>query len=79
MKDTNRLVRVYVGTEMTCLVMKSLLEEIGVTGMIKNDFRSSIQVGYVSGTPSSIELYIYESDLDKSATIIKDFKLNNPE
>lgn len=79
MKNGNDLVRVFTGTEVSVLYLKERLEEIGIGALIKNDFQSGITVGFVSGVPSAIDLYIQESDLKKAESIINEFIQDNPE
>ena len=53
-----------------------MLEEIGVSAMIKDDFQSSISAGFVEGTPSAIDLFIQKSELKKAEPIINNFIQN---
>ena len=76
-KETN-LIRVFTGTEINADLLKEQLEEIGIAALIKNDFQSGLSVGFVSGTPSSIDVYIQESDLKKAESTINSFnRINN--
>jgi hypothetical protein len=73
MKKGNDLIRVFTGTEVSVIYLKERLEEIGIGALIKNDFQSGLTVGFVSGVPSAVDLYIQESDLEKAEPIIKEF------
>jgi hypothetical protein len=77
MKKGNNLIRVFTGTEVLVLLLKERLEEVGISALIKNDFQSGITVGFVGGVPSAVDLYIQESDLGESESIIKVFIQNN--
>jgi len=37
MKEKNKLIKVYTGTEITVPLLKELLDEIGVTSTIQNN------------------------------------------
>lgn len=79
MKDQDKLIRVYSGTALTVNLLKDELEQAGVTGLIQNDFNSGIVAGFSAGGPSSIDLFIQESDLQKAEPIINDFILHDKE
>ena len=76
MKMKNDIIKIYTGTEVSVIYLKGILEEIGITAMIKDNFQSSISAGFVEGTPSAIDLFIQKSDLKKAEPIIKDFIQN---
>jgi len=42
MKERNKLVKVYTGTELTVVLLKELLVEIGVTSTIQNNYKSGV-------------------------------------
>ena len=73
------MIRIFTGTEVSVIYLKERLEEIGIGALIKNDFQSGITVGFVSGVPSAIDLYIQESDLKEVEPIIKEFAQNEQE
>ena len=50
---------------------------VGISALIKDDFQSGITVGFVSGVPSAIDLYIQESDLKAAEPIFDEFSKNN--
>ena len=77
MKNGNDLIRVFTGTEVLVYLLKERLEEVGISALIKDDFQSGITVGFVSGVPSAIDLYIQESDLEKAEPILKEFAQDN--
>lgn len=69
----NNLLRAYTGTNIDALLLKGELEKIGISVLIRDDFNASLNAGYFSGSPSSLELYIYESDLGKAQPILQEF------
>ena len=68
MKKEDDLVKVYVGTEASCLLLKDRLEQIGISALIKNDSSSAFLVT----APEVVDLYIQESDLNTAGSAIKE-------
>ncbi len=77
MKEKNKLVRIYTGTEMTVLLLKDLLNEIGIKSIIQNNYKSGIEVGFVGGVQSAIDLFIQQSDFESAEPLIRDFIAQN--
>ena len=77
MKEKNKLIKVYTGTEVTVILLKGLLEEIEVTSSIQNNYKSGIEVGFVGGVVSAIDLFIQQSDFEKAEPLIRDFISKN--
>jgi hypothetical protein len=73
----NRLVKVYTGTEVTVLLLQELLEEIEVSSTIQNNYKSGVEIGFVGGVMSAIDLYIQESDFEKAEPVVRDFIAQN--
>ena len=72
------LVRVFTGTEILVSLLKEDLENAGIAVYVRNDFQSGISVGFVGGVISAVDLYVQESDLDKTYPILNEFrKINN--
>jgi hypothetical protein len=76
-KEKNKLIRVYTGTELTVILLKELLEEIGVTSTIQNNYKSGVEVGFIGGVQSAIDLYIQHSDFETAEPVIRDFIAKN--
>jgi hypothetical protein len=73
MKARDELIRVFTGTEVSVILLKGRLEKIGISSIIKNDFKAGTGVGFVGGVQSAVDLYIQESDFKEAETIIKEF------
>ncbi len=73
MSNNDNLVRVYTGTEMKVLLLKSLLEEICVHSLVQNNYKSGVEIGFVGGVQSAIDLYVTQTDLEKAGPVISDF------
>lgn len=79
MESKSGLIKVFTGTTIVINMLKGRLEEIGVGCLIRNDFQAGIHSGFSAGTPSSVYLYIQESDLPQAQEIIDEFIKNNPD
>ncbi len=77
MKAGDELIRVFTGSEVSVILLKGELEEIGVGSIVQNDYVSGISVGFMGGTPTSVDLFIEESDLEVAKPIIDEFIHNN--
>ncbi len=77
MDEDKGVVRIYTGSEVLVGMLKGILEEAGITSMIKDEFQSSISAGFVGGVPSSLDLYIQESDMVAAEPILEDFLKTN--
>lgn len=75
MKD--ELILVYTGDEISVLHLKGELEESGILSFIKNNIQSGLAAGFVSGPPSSIQLYVDNVDMEVAKPIIDDFLQKN--
>ena len=73
MKYENKLVRIYTGTEISVISLKTKLEESEISPLIKNDYKSGMAAGILVGTPSTIDLYIQQSDFKNAESVIKEF------
>ena len=75
----DQLVRVFSGTEVSVILLKGLLEDIGVISTMRNDYRLGIEVGFVGGVQSSVDLFVQESDFQKAEPVIREFIVKNSE
>lgn len=73
MKEKNKLIRVYTGTEISVISLKDRLEKIGISVSIQNDSTNS----FFRGVPIAIDLYIQEFDFKKAEPIINEFIQNS--
>jgi hypothetical protein len=77
MKEKNKLIRIYTGTEVTVILLKGRLEELGISSIIKNEYKSGVEVGFVGGVQSAVDLFIQLSDFEKAEPVIRDFIIQN--
>ena len=73
----NDLIRIFTGSEVSVILLKGELEQIGIQAMMQNDFDAGLSAGFVGGAPSAVDLYIQESDFSKAEPIINEFINNN--
>ncbi len=69
MEDEEKLVRVFTGPEQTALLLLKMLEQSGISGLIKNDSG----LGYLGSTPEAVDLYIFETDKEKAGALVDQF------
>jgi hypothetical protein len=72
MKEKEKLIRIYTGTEIYVISLKEKLEVIGISTTIRNDSNDS----FLRGVPVAIDLYIQQSDYDKAEPLINEFIRN---
>jgi len=77
MKNEDELIRIYTGSEVSIILLKGELEQIGIQSMIQNDFDAGLSAGFGSGVPSAVDLYIQKSDINKAKPILDEFVKNN--
>lgn len=66
-------VPVYSGSEVRVILLKGLLEDIGVEGIVQNEYQSGISAGFAGGTVNTIRLKVHVSDLEKAKPVVDDF------
>ena len=71
MDNESNFIDFFSGSEIEIMGLERKLEEIGVTGIIQNDFQSGNAAGFVGGTASSVRFKIKESDLEKARPILE--------
>ena len=76
MKEEDKLVRIYTGTEISVILLKGRLEEIGISALVQNNYKSGIEIGFVGGVQSAVDLYIQQFDFKKAEPIIGEFIQN---
>ena len=72
-KRNKGLIKIYTGPETSSILLKARLEELGVFTLTKNDFSGA----YMGVIQPSVDLWIYEDDLQKTKPVLDDFLLNH--
>jgi len=73
MENEDQIIRAYSGSEVNCLHLKAELEKAGIISFIKDEFQSSINAGWASGSPLVLDLYIRQNDLLKAEEVLRSF------
>lgn len=73
MKEINKLIKVYSGTEVLVSLLKGKLEDNGISASVQNDSPNS----FLRAVPAAVDLYILHSDIEKAKPIINEFLAKN--
>ncbi len=77
METQNKLVRVFAGSEIAVNLLSAELKQEGIETEIVNEYEQSNVLGFSTGTPYSVDLYILDTDLEKAEPIVSEFvKIN---
>jgi Putative prokaryotic signal transducing protein len=63
------MIKVFVGSEASAILLKARLEEAGVKVLIKNDSSSA----FLGVAPDVVDLYIEDMDIEVAEPIIREF------
>lgn len=58
---------------MDIILVKGLLEKVGIYGIVQNDHNSGNMAGFVGGTLDTVRLKIRAHDVEQANTILKAF------
>ena len=72
MENEEKIVRVYTGDLVTIEHIKNELEAKDIYPVIENGYQEGLDAGVIAGTPSTIHLYVLESEVASALEIIKD-------
>lgn len=67
------LVKIYTGHSLTVKHMASLLDQEGISHLIKDREESARLAGFGS-LPNSVELHVYRSDLERARKVMEEFE-----
>jgi len=79
MSDQDSFISVYSGSEVRVIMLKGLLEKVGVKAIVQNEFQSGISSGFGGGSVNTVRLKVHESELEKVKPIVEDFINNQQE
>ena len=74
MDDHSKHIRFFTGSLIEIQRLQIDLDEQEIPSMIKNNFQSGVRAGFSGGSPSQVELFIYEEDREKALPILEAFK-----
>ena len=74
MDDQSKHLKFFVGSLIEIQRLQIDLDDNAIPSMIRNNFQSGLRSGFYGGSPSQVELFIYEEDLAKATPILDNFK-----
>ncbi len=74
MDDHSKHIRIFTGSLIEIQRLQIDLDENQIPSMLKNNFQSGIRSGFYGGSPSQVELFIFEEDKEKASPILAEFK-----
>ncbi len=74
MDDHSKHIKFFTGSLIEIQRLQLDLDEDQIPSLVKNNFQSGIRSGFYGGSPSLVELFIYEEDQEKAKPILKKFK-----
>jgi len=74
MDDHSKHVRLFTGSLIEIQRLQLDLDDHQIPSMVKNNFQSGLRAGFYGGSPSQVELFIYEEDMEKAEGILEAFK-----
>lgn len=73
MTDDTNIIGVFTGSLVDVKYYQERLEEIGISSMLRDDFRSGAIVG-IGGVPNSVVLFVEVPDEEKAIKCIEDLQ-----
>ena len=74
MDDHSKHMRLFTGSLIEIQRLQLDLDDAEIPSMVKNNFQSGLRAGFYGGSPSQVELFIYEEDKEKAHEILSTFK-----
>lgn len=76
MDDHSKHVKFFVGSLIEIQRLQLDLDENQIPSLVKNNFQSGISSGFYGGSPSQVELFIFQEDQEKATPILEKFKID---
>ena len=73
MDKSEELTLVFTGNQHQVFLLKEMLQENRIASIVRNRLESGMAVGFVGGTPSTIELLVSNGNLEKAIVIVEAF------
>ena len=74
MDDQSKHIKFFTGSLIEIQRLQLDLEELEIPSMTKNRFQSGLRSGFYGGSPSQVELFIFEEDREKATPALEAFK-----
>ena len=74
MDDHSKHIKFFVGSLIQIQRLQLDLDDQQIPSLVKNNFQSGLRSGFYGGSPSQVQLFIFEEDMEKATPILKKFK-----
>lgn len=74
MHEHSNHIRFFIGSLIEIQRLQLDLDDNQIPSLVKNNFQSGLRSGFYGGSPSQVELFIYEEDKEKAMPILEKFK-----
>lgn len=74
MDDHSKHINFFTGSLIQIQRLQMDLDDNEIPSLVKNNFQSGLRSGFYGGSPSLVELFIYEEDKEKATPILEKFK-----
>lgn len=74
MDDQSKHINLFTGSLIEIQRLQIDLDDNEIPSMVKNNFQSGLRSGFYGGSPSQVQLFIFEEDSEKALPILEAFK-----
>ncbi|MDY7394901.1 DUF2007 domain-containing protein [Aureibaculum sp. 2210JD6-5] len=74
MDDNSKHIKFFTGSLIEIQRLQLDLDDQQIPSLVKNNFESGLRSGFYGGSPSQVQLFIYQEDLEKATPILENFK-----
>ena len=74
MDDHSKHIKIFTGSLIQIQRLQLDLDDNEIPSLVKNNFQSGLRSGFYGGSPSLVELFIFEEDQEKAKPILESFK-----
>ncbi|WP_117879747.1 putative signal transducing protein [Aureibaculum luteum] len=74
MDNTSKHIKFFTGSLIEIQRLQLDLDDKEIPSLVKNNFESGLRSGFYGGSPSQVQLFIYQEDFDKAKPILESFK-----
>ncbi|MCK4562987.1 MAG: DUF2007 domain-containing protein [Flavobacteriaceae bacterium] len=74
MDDQSKHIKFFTGSLIQIQRLQLDLDENKIPSLVKNNFQSGLRSGFYGGSPSLVQLFIYDEDKEKAVPILDSFK-----
>jgi len=73
MEEHSKHTKLFTGSLIEIQRLQLDLDDNQIPSLVKNNFESGLRSGFYGGSPSQVELFIYEDDREKATPILEKF------